>query len=61
MEVCAVSRGMMLLPLNPYPPHYKVAFAFSIFLCLLPYRHFLQFGFPYGRATGLPRSVWIPV
>jgi hypothetical protein len=35
MEVCPLSRGMMLSILdgrNPYPPHYRTAFAFSILL-----------------------------
>jgi hypothetical protein len=33
MEVCPLSRGMMLppsAPLNPYPSDYRTAFAFSI-------------------------------
>jgi hypothetical protein len=39
-EVCALSRGMIsaLHNLNPYPPHYRPAFAFSAFL----YPHPLQ-------------------
>ncbi len=49
MKVCTLSRGVMLLALNPYPPHYKVAFAFSIFLYLLSYHHSLWFGFPKGE------------
>lgn len=61
MEVCSLSSGVMLRALNPYPFQYGMAFAFSIFPYLLLYRHSLRFGFPCGRATGLPRSVSIPV
>src|SRR3989475_4939768 len=47
-----VARGR-----NPYPPHYRVAFASSI----LPFPHVcrlaLRLAFPYGRRTGLPCSV----
>jgi hypothetical protein len=65
MEVCSLSSGMMLRTLNPYPFHYKtrvpIGRAYSIFLYLLPYGLALRFGFPCRRATGLPRSVSIPV
>lgn len=39
----------MLLALNPYLAHYTRAFAFSIFLYLLPYRQPLRAGFPEGE------------
>ena len=40
-EVCTLSRGMMsALHLNPYPPHYRPAFAYSAFL--YPHRHRLS-------------------
>src|SRR5215213_2565641 len=32
VEVCPLSRGVMLLSRNPYPCHYSSAFAFSTFL-----------------------------
>jgi len=57
MDVCPLSRGVMLPTLNPYPSRYRMAFAFSI----LPYPHAhgfaLRFTFPCGRRTGLPCSV----
>src|SRR5262249_15202395 len=43
--------------LNPYPPHYRVAFASSILLCPHAYRLALRLTFPCGRRTGLPCSV----
>jgi hypothetical protein len=57
MDVCPLSREVMLPTLNPYPPYYRMAFASSI----LPFPHTpglaLRFAFPYGRRTGLPCSV----
>ena len=47
-----VARGR-----NPYPPHYRMAFAFSILPCPHVYRLALRLAFPYGRRTGLPCSV----
>ena len=45
--------------LNPYPTHYRPAFASSIF----PFPHALQcssrFTFPYGERTGFPRSTYL--
>ena len=41
-EVCPVSRGIMLLSLNPYPLHYRVAFAFSDFFYPHPIRPSLR-------------------
>lgn len=57
-EVCPLSRGMMsaLHLLNPYPPHYRPAFASSALSARIP------ISLPYGRPaltgddTGLPRS-----
>ena len=46
--------------LDPYPPHYKAAFACSILLYPQPYRLTLRLAFPSGRATGLPRSAFVP-
>ena len=62
MEVCPLSREVMLHKLNLYPLDYRTAFAFSI----LPYpqsrRLALRLAFPRerndlvrGRTTGLPR------
>ena len=48
-EVCPVSRGMMLLSLNPYPPHYRVAFAFSAIRCLHLQQCSLRFTCPLGQ------------
>lgn len=60
-EVSSLSRGVMLRALNPYPPHYRVAFACS----RVPYPHLhrlaLRLAFPCGKDTGLPRSTRIPV
>ena len=39
----------MLLTLNPYPLHYKGAFAFSVFLYLLLCHPCLRLGFPEGE------------
>jgi hypothetical protein len=57
MEVCPLSREAMLLALSLYPFYYRMAFAFSILLYLHAYRLALQFAFPFGRHTGLPRFV----
>jgi hypothetical protein len=43
--------------LNPYPPHYRMAFASSILLCPHVCRLTLRLAFPCGRRTGLPCSV----
>ncbi len=54
-EVCPLSRGVMLLALNPYRPHYKTAFAFSILLYPLRRPRPLQFGYhAKWDTTGLP-------
>ena len=51
-EVCPLSRGMMsaLHLLNPYPPHYRPAFASSAFLYPQPPSAFLTVGLPAQRA-----------
>jgi hypothetical protein len=39
--------------LNPYPPHYRAAFAFSFLLCPQPRRLALRFAFPHkGEGYG---------
>jgi hypothetical protein len=45
---------------NPYPPHYRTAFASSLLLYPQPHRLLLRVAFPDGRTTGLPRSSLIP-
>jgi len=47
-----VARGR-----NPYPPHYRMAFASSILLLPHAYQLALRLAFPHGRRTGLPCSV----
>ena len=51
------------LRLNPYPPHYRAAFACSLLLYPQPHRLTLRLAFPCGRATGLPRcaveTAWV--
>ncbi|RKJ38832.1 hypothetical protein D7X94_14800 [Acutalibacter sp. 1XD8-33] len=61
MEVCPLSRGIMLsniLRFNPYPPHYRAAFAFSMFLYPHPHRHTLRWAFP--RIAGRIRAYHVP-
>jgi len=48
MEVSPLSREMMLLMRNPYPSHYRMAFAFSIFLYPPACRLALRLTFPKG-------------
>ena len=58
MDVSALSRRVMSpVALNPYPPHYRMAFASSILPYPHAYRFTLRFTFPCGRRTGLPCSV----
>jgi hypothetical protein len=46
MEVCPLARGVILSnDATPYPPHYKMAFASSIFLYPHSYRLTLQLAF----------------
>jgi len=51
----------MLLTLNPYPAHYRLAFASSRVLYPHLYRLPLRLAFPFGRDTGLPRSARVPL
>ena len=52
----AFAWGDVAWRLNPYPPHYRPAFASSILLYPQPHRLALRFAFPCGETTGLPRS-----
>ena len=56
MEVSLLSHGVMWPKRNPYPSHYRTAFAFSIFLYPHFYRLALRFAFPEGeiRAYHVP-------
>jgi hypothetical protein len=65
-EVCRLSpRGDLAWRRNPYPAHYRPAFACSLLLYPPPSRLALRHAFPAGRptrkTTGLPRSVAIAV
>src|SRR5215831_6263277 len=53
----ACAWGYVARRLNPYPPHYRMAFASSILPLPHVYRLALRLAFPYGRHTGLPCSV----
>ena len=55
VEVCPLSRGVMLLygRLNPYPTHYRLAFAFSTILYPQSHRLALRLAFPRGENYGL--------
>jgi hypothetical protein len=55
MEVCPLSREVMLSAFgrNLYPPHYRMAFAFSIFLYPQFISHPLRFAYPYRESYGL--------
>jgi len=58
MDVCALCAwGDVACGLNPYPPHYRMAFASSILLLPHTYRLALRLTFPSGRCTGFPCSV----
>src|SRR5437867_12239248 len=56
---------MSLLKLNPYPLHYRTAFACSLLLYPPPPRLLLRVAFPAGcpagETTGLPRSAAVTV
>jgi hypothetical protein len=59
-EVCPLARGVMFLAEgNPYPNHYRSAFASSVLLYPQHYRPSLRSAFPDGSATGLPSSVGV--
>ena len=53
----AFAQGDVARGLNPYPPHYRMAFASSILPFPHIYRLALRLAFPDGRHTGLPCSV----
>ena len=53
----AFARGDVARGLNPYPPHYRMAFASSILLLPHVYQLALRRAFPHGRRTGFPCSV----
>ena len=53
----AFAQGDVARGLNPYPLHYRMAFASSILPFPHVYRLALRFAFPDGRRTGLPCSV----
>ena len=56
LEVCPLSRGIMLLLRNPYLTRYRQAFAFSSILYPQPRRFALRLTFPEGglRAYHVP-------
>src|SRR5262245_18508077 len=51
----AFAWGDVAQGLNPYPAHYRPAFASSLVLYPQPRRLALRLTFPRGRATGFPR------
>src|SRR5690606_32623279 len=51
-SLLAFARGDVALRLNPYPLHYRAAFAFSTILCPHPQRHSLRFACPEGQRYG---------
>src|SRR6266446_5417652 len=53
----ACAWGDIAPVLNPYPSHYRMAFASSILPLPHAYRLALRLAFPRGRRTGLPCSV----
>jgi hypothetical protein len=65
-EVCRLSpRDDVAVRLNPYPAHYRPAFACSLLLYPPPLGLASRFAFPAGRpageTTGLPRSAGVTV
>ena len=65
-EVCRLSPwGDLAARRNPYPAHYRPAFACSLLLYPPPFRRALRRAFPAGRparkTTGLPRSAVVAV
>ena len=52
----AFAQGNVGDGLNPYPPHYRTAFASSVILYPQPRRLASRLAFPCGRTTGLTRS-----
>src|SRR5262245_11490907 len=59
-EVCPRARGVMLRTLNPYPSHYRTAFACSLLLYPPSHRLALRSAFHVGRTTSLPCSASVP-
>jgi hypothetical protein len=55
----ACAWGDVACGLNPYPSHYRMAFASSILLLPHAYRLALRCAFPGGRRTGFPCSASI--
>src|SRR5262245_19136524 len=53
----AFAQGDIARGLNPYPSHYRMAFASSILPLPHVHRLALRLAFPHGRRTGLPCSV----
>src|SRR2546423_8070207 len=65
-EVCRLSpRGDVVRRLNPYPAHYRPAFACSLLPYPPPFRFTLRLTFRcrcrHRGTTGLPRSAAVPV
>jgi len=61
-SLLAFAQDDVVLRLNPYPTHYRSAFAFSTILYPQLYRPSSRLAFrqfPWWKATGLPRSVSI--
>jgi hypothetical protein len=52
-EVSPLSRGVMWLPLNPYPPHYRTAFACFLLPSPPCYRLTLRLAVPLQERDGL--------
>ena len=59
-SLLAFAQDDVALWRNPYPSHYRAAFAFSVFLCPQPHRPSLRLAVLSRRITGFPRSVWRP-
>ena len=61
MEVSTLVRGVMLPARNPYPLHYRSAFAFSIVPYPTPHGLTLRLAVPQkGKMPGLPRFASMP-
>jgi hypothetical protein len=57
----AFAVGSCRLEAQPYPTHYRSAFACSLLLYPPLRQRLLRFTFPEGETTGLPRSVAVTV
>ncbi|CCK81260.1 uncharacterized protein TOL2_C31030 [Desulfobacula toluolica Tol2] len=53
----------LTIDINPYPPHYRMAFAFSYILLPHPQQCALRFHLPdtSGEDTRFPRSTLLPI